>query len=135
MINGFSRTNRDIKKLTMEERKEKAHEAATYMVEQLLTRPRFQFAPTPTSYLFSQCFKKCVYKNKETEMQDFVDFDKFFKVGTDEEACIAPEPDKITVCKNCVYFGLFADGPKCLITMDCTEPSKNAEDCKTYQET
>lgn len=52
VINTRSCSNEAIKRLSAAERKQKAHDAATYIIEQYLKRPAFEIADSMTGYLF-----------------------------------------------------------------------------------
>ena len=54
IINNRSRTNGRIAALSADERKQKAHDAATYIVEQYLKRPDFVIKNSMTGYLFKR---------------------------------------------------------------------------------
>ena len=54
IINNRSRTNGRIAALSADERKQKAHDAATYIVEQYLKRPGFAIQNSMTGYLFKR---------------------------------------------------------------------------------
>ena len=54
IINNRSRTNGRIAALSADERKQKAHDAATYIVEQYLKRPGFAIQNSMTGYLFNR---------------------------------------------------------------------------------
>lgn len=85
--------NRHIKNMDLDERSDKAKDAATYIVEQLLKRPDFQINKSFTGYLFLRVMKELYYQRKVDTIVDFVDLDEFFKEGTEDEA-IAPEEDQ-----------------------------------------
>ena len=51
IINNRSNSNAKIKALSADERKQKAHDAATYLIEQYLKRPEFVIADSVTGYL------------------------------------------------------------------------------------
>ena len=53
-INSQSRSNAKIKALSADERKQKAHDAATYIIEQYLKRPDFVIKNSMTGYLFKR---------------------------------------------------------------------------------
>ena len=54
IINNRSRTNGRIAALSADERKQKAHDAATYIVEQYLKRPAFVITDSITGYLYTR---------------------------------------------------------------------------------
>ena len=51
-INARSNSNEAIAGMTAAERKQKAHDAATYIIEQYLKRPAFEIVDSMTGYLF-----------------------------------------------------------------------------------
>ena len=53
-INNRSRSNAKIKALSADERKQKAHDAATYIIEQYLKRPAFVITDSITGYLYTR---------------------------------------------------------------------------------
>ena len=53
-INNRSRSNAKIKALSADERKQKAHDAATYIIEQYLKRPAFVITNSITGYLYTR---------------------------------------------------------------------------------
>ena len=53
-INDQSNINAKIKALSADERKQKAHDAATYIIEQYLKRPEFVIKNSMTGYLFKR---------------------------------------------------------------------------------
>ena len=53
-INNRSNSNAKIKALSADERKQKAHDAATYIIEQYLKRPAFEITNSITGYLYTR---------------------------------------------------------------------------------
>lgn len=53
-INNRSRTNERIAALSATERQQKAHDAATYIIEQFLKRPAFVITDSITGYLYTR---------------------------------------------------------------------------------
>ena len=53
-INDQSNSNAKIKALSADERKQKAHDAATYIIEQYLKRPAFEITNSITGYLYTR---------------------------------------------------------------------------------
>lgn len=53
-INNQSNSNAKIKALSADERKQKAHDAATYIIEQYLKRPAFVITNSITGYLYTR---------------------------------------------------------------------------------
>ena len=54
MINNRSRTNGRIAALSATERQQKAHDAATYIIEQYIKRPAFVIKDSMTGYLYTR---------------------------------------------------------------------------------
>lgn len=75
-INSRSRTNERIAALSADERKQKAHDAATYIIEQYLTRPAFVITDSMTGYLHLrvnwELFGKA-HQNKRDQMVVYTD--------------------------------------------------------------
>lgn len=53
-INARSNSNEAISNMTAAERKQKAHDAATYIIEQYLKRPAFEITESMTGYLYQR---------------------------------------------------------------------------------
>ena len=62
-INSQSRSNAKIKALSATERQQKAHDAATYVIEQYLKRPDFAIKNSMTGYLFKRVEYELYGKN------------------------------------------------------------------------
>lgn len=75
-INSRSRTNEHIAALSADERQQKAHDAATYIIEQFLKRPDFEIANSITGYLYTrikwELFGKD-HQNKRDQMVVYTD--------------------------------------------------------------
>ena len=57
-INNRSRKNEKIADMTAAERQQKAHDAATYIIEQYLKRPDFEITESVTGYLYRRvCYE------------------------------------------------------------------------------
>ena len=54
IINNRSNSNAKIKALSADERQQKAHDAATYIIEQYLKRPAFVITDSITGYLYTR---------------------------------------------------------------------------------
>lgn len=72
-INSLSMSNKYIGRLTAEERRQKAHDAATYIIEQYLKRPDFTIKDSITGYLFSRTRKELFYTRKCDTMLVYMD--------------------------------------------------------------
>ena len=64
IINSRSRSNAKIKALCADERKQKAHDAATYLIEQYLKRPAFVITDSITGYLYTRINWELYGKNR-----------------------------------------------------------------------
>ena len=62
-INSQSRSNAKIKALSATERQQKAHDAATYVIEQYLKRPDFAIKNSMTGYLYKRVQYELYGKN------------------------------------------------------------------------
>ena len=75
-INTQSNSNAKIKALSADERKQKAHDAATYIIEQYLKRPAFVIKNSITGYLYTrikwELFGKD-HQNKRDQMVVYTD--------------------------------------------------------------
>ena len=80
-INKISKKNRKVRKLTRLDREGKAQNAATYIIEQLMTRPSFAITSSFTGYLWLRVMHELFYHREVDKIVDFVDFDRFFKEG------------------------------------------------------
>ena len=145
MINTETHRNKHIRGMPAVERETKAHNAAMYMIEQLLSRQYFYFgAPDkktgkpqkPTGYLFLRVYHEIYYKTAAEKIQDFVDLDLFFKEGTDDEAFYDPELYRGKTCGACAYCSVQENKKcKCLLTFEEIDPrSTRGETCAFWEE-
>lgn len=75
-INSRSRSNAKIKALSADERKQKAHDAATYIIEQYLKRPSFEITNSITGYLYTRIRWELYgkdHQNKRDQMVVYTD--------------------------------------------------------------
>ena len=84
-INTIAKKNKRIENLSQFDKESKAANAASYMVEQLLLRPKFVINKSFTGYLYKRVEYECFYYRKVDKLVDFVDLDLFFKEGTEPE--------------------------------------------------
>ena len=84
-INAIGNKNRHVKALTLEAKKIKAEDAATYVIEQYIKRPDFAITKNYPGYLFLRIAHELYYMRKVDIIVNFVDIKKFFKEGDDEE--------------------------------------------------
>lgn len=75
-INSRSRSNEHIKALSATERQQKAHDAATYIIEQYLKRPAFIITDSITGYLYTRINWEVYgkdHQNKRDQMVVYTD--------------------------------------------------------------
>ena len=75
-INSRSNSNAQIKALSADERKQKAHDAATYLIEQYLKRPAFVITDSITGYLYTRINWELYgkdHQNKRDQMVVYTD--------------------------------------------------------------
>ena len=75
-INSRSNSNAKIKALSADERKQKAHDAATYIIEQYLKRPAFVITDSITGYLYTRINWELYgkdHQNKRDQMVVYTD--------------------------------------------------------------
>lgn len=75
-INNRSNSNAKIKALSADERKQKAHDAATYLIEQYLKRPAFVITNSITGYLYTRIKWELYgkdHQNKRDQMVVYTD--------------------------------------------------------------
>lgn len=143
MVNTETHRNKHIKGMPKEERKDKAHSAALYMTEQLLSRPGFFFGQIdpktgqrqkPTGYLWLRVYKEIYYRPKVDTIVDFVDLNDFFKEGTEDEAFFTPELYQEKNCSACVYCTSDEGTARCLVTFEVIKNREQAETCPMWEE-
>lgn len=144
MVNTETNRNKHIRGMPSGEREDKAHAAAMYMVEQLLSRQYFYFgAPDkktgepqkPTGYLWLRVFHEIYYQTAAEKIQDFVDLGLFFKEGTEDEAYYDPELYREKLCGACTYCSQQSDKKyKCLISFEEVKTDRSAENCALWEE-
>lgn len=84
-INAIGQKNRHVKALSWEAKKIKAEDAATYVIEQYIKRPDFAIVKNYPGYLFLRIAHELYYMRKVDNVVFFVDIDRFFKEGDDED--------------------------------------------------
>lgn len=84
-INTITHSSKKVRHLPSLDREIKAGNAASYLIEQYLTRPGFIITDKVTAYIYLRVVKELFYHTKADEIQDYVDLDKFYKEGTDDE--------------------------------------------------
>ena len=104
-INKISKKNLEVKRLSASERENKATDAATYIVVQLMTRPNFAITQSFTGYLWLRVMHELFYYREVDKIVDFVDLARFFKEGSEPEAEEENLEDKIEAMKEYVAYG------------------------------
>lgn len=85
IINVIARSNSHVRRLSMSERRIKARDATTYLIEQYLTRDDFIIKTNVPGYLFLRVEKELFYQRKVDTIVDFVDLALFFKEGEEDQ--------------------------------------------------
>lgn len=70
-INNISNRDKKVQEMTAEERRQKAHDAATYIIEQYLKRPDFEIDDSMTGYLFRRVMREIYGARKCDKMLVF----------------------------------------------------------------
>ena len=83
-INAIGQSNSHVAALTYEAKKIKAEDAATYIIEQYMKRADFAVVKNFPGYLFLRVVHELYYMRKVDHLVDFVDLQKFFKEGQDD---------------------------------------------------
>lgn len=84
-INKIGQKNRKVRHLSRSDKEGKAENAATYIIEQLMTRPYFAITSSFTGYLWLRVMHELFYYREVDKIVDFVDLARFFKEGTEDE--------------------------------------------------
>lgn len=84
-INAIGQKNRHVGEMSYEQKKIKAEDAATYMIEQYIKRPDFAIVKNFPGYLFLRVAHELYYMRKVDKVVDFVDLQKFRKEGCDDK--------------------------------------------------
>ena len=85
-INKIAQKYRKVRELPKMDKEGKAENAATYIIEQLMTRPNFAITQSFTGYLWLRVMHELFYYREVDKIVDFVDLARFFKEGVEEEA-------------------------------------------------
>lgn len=85
MINVIAKNNRHVRQLSSTERRIRATDATTYLLEQYITRNDFFIKKNVPGYLFLRVQKELFYRREVDKIVDFVDLDLFFKEGNEDE--------------------------------------------------
>lgn len=86
-INAIANKNRHVKELPLEQRKIKAEDAATYVIERYITKPDFVITKNFPGYLFLRILHELYYRREVDKIISFVDMARLYK----EETGAVPE--------------------------------------------
>ncbi len=84
-INQFVNKNKKVKHLSTYDRESKAQNAASYLIEQFIKRPKFAIRKSVTAYLWLRVEKELFYHRKVDGIVDFTTMDKFIKEGSEDK--------------------------------------------------
>lgn len=91
-INAIAQKNKHVRSLPWENKKIKAEDAATYMIEQYIKRADFAVTKNFPGYLFLRVAHELYYRRKVDKVVDFVDLQKFIREGDeDKDECHSEE--------------------------------------------
>lgn len=85
IIQTIGKDNRHIGNMSLEEKKIKARDAASYIPEQYLKNSEFSIKKNFPGYLYLRVQHELFYRRKVDGIVDFVDLDEFYKEGTEDE--------------------------------------------------
>lgn len=78
-VNKIANRDRKVKRLCSYDREVKAQDAASYLVEQEITRDDFVITESVTAYLWLRVIHELYYHTKADTIVDFVNLDDFYK--------------------------------------------------------
>lgn len=84
-INAISNKNKHVRGLNLNQKKDKAEDAATYIIEQYMKRPDFAINKNFPGYLYLRVLHELFYQRHVDRIVDFVDLARFFREGSDDE--------------------------------------------------
>ena len=79
LIDAKARGNRHVARLSAAERREKAHNAITYIITRYLRKPEWRITDSFTAYLYLRVQHELFYRRKVDGIVDFVDWQTFRK--------------------------------------------------------
>lgn len=85
-ISGISKTNPHVKKMPVEERKEKAHDAVCYIAEQYRRKKSWFISGNFPGYLYLRVLKELYGETKAQQIVDYVDFDELKGIAVPQKA-------------------------------------------------
>ena len=85
-INQFVNKNKKVKYLSAFDKESKAQNAASYLIEQFIKRPKFAIRKSVTAYLWLRVEKELFYHRKVDGIVDFTTLDNFIKEGSEDAA-------------------------------------------------
>lgn len=83
-INTISKKNKHVRALSLEQKKIKAEDAATSVIEQYMKKPDFVITKNFPGYLFLRVIHELFYQRNVDRIVDYVDIDRFFREGDDD---------------------------------------------------
>ena len=81
MISQKATSNKHIKRLSADEREEKAIDATNYIIMRLINRPDWCIKTSFTAYLYLRLLHELFYRRKVDRIIDYVDIDDFYRKG------------------------------------------------------
>lgn len=78
-VNTIANRDKKVRKLCTFDRESKAQDAASYLVEQYITREDFMIRDYVTAYLWLRVIKEIYYHTKAEKIVDYVDLADFYK--------------------------------------------------------
>jgi len=113
-INKISQENPHIKHLTIEERKDKAHDAVCYMVEQYQTKRDWFVSKNYPGYLYLRVIKELFAHTKVDEIVDYIDLNDYELLEAKQEE----EPDRTECIEVWALVGTGKNQKICHIRQD-----------------
>ena len=84
-INAISNKNKHVRALTLNQKRDKAEDATTYIIEQYMKRPDFAINKNFPGYLYLRVLHELFYQRHVDRIVDFVDIARLFREGDEEE--------------------------------------------------
>lgn len=82
-INAIGQINQHVKELSWSDKKIKAEDAATYIIERYIKIPDFSIKKNFPGYLYLRVLHELYYRREVDKIQTYVDISQFFKENTD----------------------------------------------------
>ena len=84
-INAIGQQNPHVSELTWSDKKSKAEDAATYLIERYIKIPNFAITKNYPGYLFLRVLHELYYRRKADKIQRYIDIMQCFKESADAE--------------------------------------------------